>query len=146
MARSETTWRAGQSGNPGGRPPGRGYGMTRALRKVCERAETIDDDGNPVSNAMLAANLMWDWFLTGTAERDDGTVEQLRVMDRVRILESILRQIEPPRPDWDADERSGVEIDLEERKLMEQTCEALDDEELEQLTALLRKAAAIEAS
>ncbi len=67
-----------------GRPP-RSYSITSALATIGDLPETIDDDGNTITKAQMAARWLWKCVLD----------EELSYRDRLSALETVLSRIEP---------------------------------------------------
>ena len=67
-----------------GRPP-RSYSITSALAAIADEPQTIDDDGNPITNAHAAAQWLWKCVLD----------EELSYRDRLNALETVLNRVEP---------------------------------------------------
>ena len=81
-----------------GRPP-REYSVAHALAIAARRPESWSDDGEPVTNAQIAADWLWQVVRTGRDERvgDDGERETVAVSsrDRMHALQTVLARIEP---------------------------------------------------
>jgi hypothetical protein len=102
MAKSKTTWQAGQSGNPKGRPP-----KSRALTEVLERsgkAKVQRPDGKTTTMHRMAAAKIWEGLVFGEIQFE-GTGRKLQVesvAELVALAKFLYGQIDgPPRQDID---------------------------------------------
>lgn len=119
-----------------GRPP-RNYSIAHSLSIAANQPQTIDDDGNPLTDAQLAAKWLWEVVRTGLDRRksEDGDEQLLPVStrDRMEALKTILSRIEPEYKLTDKNMGDATDEELEEQV---QKLDNLTDEELAVLEKL----------
>ena len=76
MPHTPTTWKAGQSGNPNGRPRGR-HAIAEALRTELSQIETTDADGNPLTRAQVIARMAVNMAMSGDLKAIEFVTERL---------------------------------------------------------------------
>lgn len=106
-----------------GRPP-RNYSIASAVSAIADTPETIDNEGNTLTKAQLAARWLWDRVL------DD----KLSFRDRLEAFKSVRACIEPDfklKDEHMGDNADPVSDDLS----------GLTNEELDQLERLIAKGA-----
>lgn len=118
-----------------GRPP-RNYCIAHALSIAANEAVSVDDNGEPLTNAQLATRWLWRVVREGVDSRrlpDGGEqVQPVATKDRLAALQTILARIEPGvKLDQAKDDEDDAEV-----QAIVQRLEGLSDEEL----ALLERA------
>jgi hypothetical protein len=133
MPRSSTSFKRGQSGNRGGRPP-----KERALTTILAAAghTTVPVAGKRIAGQRLIAQLLWTVATTGQATLASGTILEVSPGDWLALVKWLYSQIDgPPRLDPGAAEAppagGGRRLDLGQ----------LTSAELLALEELLNKAA-----
>ena len=121
------TFRRGHKGM-GGRPRNK-YSISAALERFSNQIESVDDDGAPITAATVAAKWLWNCVISGT-DREN----LLEFDDRLTAFKTIRSAIEPARQPSEAGQDEVQQNDLS----------ILSDDELDQLEALLGKAAGLE--
>jgi hypothetical protein len=95
MARSNTTFQPGQSGNPKGRPP-KERALTELLKNVGNK--TIEIDGQRITRKKYVASLVWELLATGKATLADGRIFQAELADWLSLVKFLYGQVDgPPR-------------------------------------------------
>ena len=98
-------WKAGESGNPRGRPP-----KSRALTAILEKAgnKALDVDGTRVAGKRLLAAMVWQLATTGKATFPDGTELQVSPRDWLEVVKWLYTQIDGPPKAEQAIELTGA--------------------------------------
>ena len=96
--RSDGTFAPGHNIGRRGRPR-RNYSIAQALSVAADQPQSVDDDGDPLTHAQIAAEWLWTVVRDGIDERQkpEGGTERLVVStkDRLAALNTILARIEP---------------------------------------------------
>ena len=105
MAKSSTSWRAGQSGNPKGRDP-----KVRPLTEILNTAggTTLEVDGKRIAGRRLIARYLWQAATLGQVTMVDGKVLRLSPRDWLDVVKWLYAQIDGP-PKHELDVTSGGE-------------------------------------
>lgn len=140
---NRTSWKPGESGNRKGRPP-RNYSIAHALSVAAEQPQSVDNEGNSLTEAQLAAKWLWDVVRTGfdkralpsgeTSDKDAKLMLPVSTRDRLEALKTILSRIEPDYKltDKNLDDDTG---DEQAQRVIERL-EGLSPEELAVLEKL----------
>jgi len=105
MAKTSTTFRPGQSGNPNGRPT-----KKRALTEILERAgaATVLVDGKKITGKHLVARLLWQAATTATVQFPDSVPMGVALEDWIAIVKFIYTQVDgPPKSEMDITSDGG---------------------------------------
>lgn len=134
MARSSTTWKPGQSGNPKG-----GQKKSRALTAILEKAGNTTaecPDGKRRARKRILADLVWQLVTTGQIALEERVYTVASVDEWLYILRWLYLHIDGPAPkalDVTSDGQAvGSGLSLTELvALMQQADQELGDDEAE---------------
>ncbi len=99
MARSNTSFQPGVSGNPKGRPPKKRT-LTNLLEKVANRKFTAE--GEEIAAKQLFAAHIWEGLATGKITFPDSSILQLDSTSYINLAKFALGQIDgPPKAEMD---------------------------------------------
>ena len=99
MAKSGTSWKKGQSGNPSGKPP-----KSRALTEILEKggSKTVEVDGKKISGKRLIASFLWQLATTGEVTFDGRTLKVDSINEWAAVVKWIYSHIDgPPKSELD---------------------------------------------
>jgi Family of unknown function (DUF5681) len=97
--KNQTSFQAGQTGNPNGRPT-----KKRALTEILERAgaTSLEIDGKKISGKRLIAHLLWQVATTGTLQFPDEDRRVIATEDWIGVIKFIYSHVDgPPKSEMD---------------------------------------------
>lgn len=96
MAKSSTSFPAGQSGNPKGRPP-KARALTALLERTGKKKKLGSTDLPQSAKTMLVENI-WLGLATGTLQFPDGRTFVLDAVEWTSLAKLVFAQIDGPPP------------------------------------------------
>lgn len=111
------TFKAGQSGNPKGRPP-KARSLTALLEKAGDQ-KVVDVDGNEVPAKQLVSRYLWEALTTGSVLLPSGHAMHFDGSEWAALAFKVLAQVDGP-PKAEVDVTSGGDalvftIDIDRR-------------------------------
>lgn len=119
-----------------GRPP-RNYSISHAISLAAELPQSVDNEGNQLTDAQLAARWLWEVVRTGidTRKNPDGKGElhvPVCTRDRLAALATILNRIEP---EWKS--KIPIQPHDDDAEPLEKEMAKLTDQELNTVLGIL---------